>query len=164
MPDAVRSLPHDAMSNLEFLERYARAGRVGLAGADTPIDRAIRRAQKPLVPGKRPSLWSHVFLCEGRRVDGHVWVIESDLDARAGSLRAGIQENRVEKYQHPEMHPNLAILDFGLDEAKAQPLVSAALDLLAKGTRYAVGGIFKTYAALLRQQYWKERKTSSSTC
>src|SRR5438067_953604 len=38
------------LSNREFLERYARPGRVGLSGGVTLVDRAIARAQRNLDP------------------------------------------------------------------------------------------------------------------
>ena len=55
------------ISNREFIERYAAAGRVGLCGGITKIDTAIRLVQRHQHPGHRWSDWSHAFLFEGRR-------------------------------------------------------------------------------------------------
>ena len=47
------------LSNLEFLQRHGKAGRIGLVGGKTPVDRGIRFAQRHLHPEKKHSLWSH---------------------------------------------------------------------------------------------------------
>src|SRR5256884_5864372 len=86
------------LSNREFLEAYAQAGRVGLSGGITLIDKAITRAERHIDDEGRWSLWSHSFLFQGRRPDGHQWVIESDLQVNRKHIRLGVQENRVSKY------------------------------------------------------------------
>src|SRR5690242_4892484 len=102
------------LSNREFLERYAGAGRLGLCGGATPVDLAIRRAQRHLDDTGRWSHWSHSFLFQGTRTDGHHWVIESDLQFHRRHIQLGVQENRVTKYFDEKLFPNLAVLDFGL--------------------------------------------------
>jgi hypothetical protein len=149
------------MKNLDFLERYGRAGCIGLVGADTPIDRAIRGAQKNLVPGKTRSLWSHALIFQGQRQDGRLWVIESDVDP---SKRIGVQENRIDKYADEKLHPNLGVLDLGLTPEQTQKVLGAALGFVASGAKYALGGILRTYAALLRQQTFRDRNRDAATC
>jgi hypothetical protein len=161
---AVRVVPIKKMSNLDFLRRYGRMGAIGLIGGTQPIDAGIRIAQKSLVPGRRKSLWSHAFIFQGTRVDGQPWVIESDLDIRKGQARFGVQENRIDKYSHDEHYPNVAVLDFNLTEEQARRVVMVGLDCVSEGTSYAIGGIFKTYGAILRKQFWKERDKDATFC
>lgn len=150
--------------NVEFLARYARPGAIGLVGGALPIDRAIRYVQKGLTGTGEPSRWSHALVFEGKRVDGQTWVIESDLDVRKGFARFGVQENRIDKYESAKHYPNLAVLDFGLTPKEAQTVLTLALDFVSQGTRYAIGGIFKTYAAILRKQFWKQKDKDSTFC
>ena len=102
------------LSNREFLERYAGLGRVGLSGGVTPIDLAICRAERHLDVEKRWGIWTHAFLFEGVRADGHHWVIESDLELHRKHIRLGAQENRISKYHDDKLYTALAVLDFGL--------------------------------------------------
>lgn len=150
--------------NVEFLAKYARPGAIGLVGGALPIDRAIRYVQKGLTGTGEPSRWSHALVFEGKRVDGQTWVIESDLDVRKGFARFGVQENRIDKYESAKHYPNVAVLDFGLTPKEAQTVLTLALDFVSQGTRYAIGGIFKTYAAILRKQFWKQKEKDSTFC
>lgn len=152
------------MPNLEFLQRYARPGCIGLVGATSAIDRAIRKAQRPLVAGGGDSLWSHVFLFQGRRVDGHHWIIESDIDATRGQMRFGVQENRLDKYADDAHYPNLAVLRFDLKPEMAEKVISSALDFVTRRTRYAVGGLFQTYWAMVNRKMDREEKRDSTYC
>jgi hypothetical protein len=151
------------LSNLEFLKKYAKRGCVGLMGGSSAIDRAIRKGQRGLDGGK-PSLWSHVAIFQGDRVDGHSWLIESDFDVGKGSVRNGVQENRIDKYAHEKDWPNLAVLDFGLKEKDALRVVVAALDLVARRTSYDLGGILETYWAMMRKTMNKGRDKDSTFC
>src|SRR3981081_3950695 len=85
------------LSNEEFLERYAHPGRIGLSGGITLIDKAIARAERHLDEGGAWGSWSHAFLFQGRRHDGHHWVIESDLQIHRKHIQLGVQENRIVK-------------------------------------------------------------------
>src|SRR5262245_4380209 len=105
------------MSNRDFLAQYARPGRIGLSGGATLIDRAIRRAERHVCDG-RWSNWSHAFIFGERRSDGHIWVLESDLQATHKHIRFGVQENRISKYHNEEHYGSLAILDFNLPEER----------------------------------------------
>ena len=150
-------------TNLEFLKRYARPGRVCLLGGSSAIDRAIRKGQRGINEGK-PSLWSHVVILQGERVDGHQWLIESDFEVGKGSIRSGVQENRIDKYANAKEWPNLAVLDFGLPEKEAQGVVVAGLDLVARRTSYDLGGILETYVAMWRKTMGKGRDKDSTFC
>ena len=152
------------MENAEFLTAHGKPGCIGLVGGTAAVDKAIRYVQKGLTGTGKPSRWSHVFVFEGKRVDDRIWVLESDLDVRAGMTRFGVQENRIEKYAVAKEYPNLAVLDFGLTRAEAQKVLSLGLDFMSQGTRYAVGGIVKTYAAILRKQFWKQKQKDSTFC
>jgi len=138
------------MTNREFLEKYAQPGRVGLAGGASLIDIAIRRAERFVGPEMRDSLWSHAFLFQGRRADGHHWVIESDLDIHRKNIRLGVQENRAEKYQSETEYPILAVLDFGLEEAQANALLGAGLDMVAKRYQYSLRELAGTLVGMTK--------------
>lgn len=136
------------LSNREFLARYARPGCIGLSGGATLIDKAICRAERHLDPAAAWGAWSHAFLFEGRRVDGHQWVIESDLQIHRKHIQLGVQENRVSKYYDAELYTTLAVLDFGLTKAQVGRVLTEALELVADHTRYSVRELFGTLLAL----------------
>jgi hypothetical protein len=136
------------LSNREFLERHAGAGRVGLSGGTTLLDKAICRAQRHLHPRKRWGMWSHAFLFEGVRADGHQWVMESDIQILRKHIQFGVQENRVTKYYDEALHGSLAVLDFGLTPGQVNTLVRKGLELVANRERYSVRELFGTLLAL----------------
>lgn len=137
-------------SNADFLQRHAAPARIGLAGGSAWIDRGIRKAQRLLVDDAAGSAWSHAFLIGEQRSDGHWWVLESDLDLRHKQIRLGAQENRLSKYYGDTEWPNLAVLDFGLDDATARRVLATALDLLSNSTRYSLREIVGTLFALAK--------------
>jgi hypothetical protein len=141
-------VPVDGMTNREFLERYAAAGRVGLSGGVTLIDRAICRAQRHLDDEENWGLWSHAFFFEGERSDGHHWLIESDLQIHTKHIQFGVQENRIAKYFDEKLYTHLAVLDFGLPASQAEALVREGLDLVANRTRYSLRELVGTLIAL----------------
>jgi len=136
------------LTNREFLERYAGPGRVGLSGGVTLIDKAISRAERHLDSEGRWGSWSHAFLFQGSRHDGHHWVIESDLQVNRKHIRLGVQENRVSKYFDEGYYTTLAVLDFGLAEARVTALLGEALELVATRTRYSLRELAGTLIAL----------------
>jgi len=136
------------VSNREFLERYAVAGRVGLSGGTTWLDVAICRAQRHLHPRKRWGMWSHAFLFEGMRADGCHWVMESDIQIQRKHIQLGVQENRVAKYHDETLHASLAVLDFGLSDEQVQTLIREGLELVANRECYSVRELFGTLVAL----------------
>jgi hypothetical protein len=136
------------ISNREFLERYARAGRVGLSGGITLIDKAIALAERHVDPAGVLGLWSHSFLFEGTRHDGHHWVIESDLQVNRKHIRLGVQENRISKYHDEDFYTTLAVLDFNLPDAAVSALLSEALELVAQRARYSMRELVGTLIAL----------------
>lgn len=140
------------LSNREFLERYARVGRVGLSGGDTLVDKVICRSQRHLDEADRWGAWSHVFFFEGERADGHQWVIESDLQFHRKHIQLGVQENRVAKYFDEKMYPTLAVLDFGLTAAQVALLLCEGLELVATKERYSLRELVGTLIALHRPE------------
>src|SRR5438132_1367739 len=136
------------ISNREFLETYAGAGRVGLASGSFGVDKIIRRAQRHMDEEKRWSLWSHALVFQGERADGHHWVIESDLDIHHKHVRLGAQENRISKYYDEEMFPHLAVLDFRLPAAQVSTVVREGLGMIASRTRYSIRELLGTLFGL----------------
>src|SRR6266850_1668080 len=128
----------NGLSNREFLERYAQPGRVGLSGGVTLVDKMICRAERHLDEQERWGAWSHALVFEGRRADGHHWVIESDLQIHHKHIQLGVQENRISKYFDEEVYTMLAVLDFDLKESQVALLVSEALELVANRARYSL--------------------------
>jgi len=134
--------------NAAFIAQHAGPGRIGLCGGRDLTNKLIRKAQAPLTADGHRSLWSHAFLFSDKRVDGHWWVIESDLDLRYKQIRLGVQENRVDRYFDAEAFPNIAILDFGLDAAQARAVQIAGLDLLAGLSTYSLTELVGTALAM----------------
>ena len=140
------------LSNKEFLACYAKAGRLGLSGGITLIDKAICRAQRHIDSNKSWGAWSHAFLFQGQRLDGHHWVIESDLQVHRKHIHLGVQENRISKYYDEDLYSGLAVLDFGLDDEQVMELVKEGLELVANRARYSVRELFGTLIALRHPQ------------
>jgi hypothetical protein len=138
------------LSNREFLELYARPGRIGLSGGITFIDRAICRAERHLDERERWGSWSHAFLFQGLRLDGHHWVIESDLQIHRKHIQLGVQENRISKYFDEALYTNMAVLDLGLAEDQIACLLREGLELVANRARYSMRELFGTFIALRR--------------
>jgi len=152
----VQSVPannHDTVivtgiSNQQFLERYASPGRIGLSGGITLIDKAICRAERHLDENEKWGAWSHAFLFQGKRVDGHHWVLESDLQVHRKHWQFGVQENRISKYFDQQLYTTLAVLDFGLNEANVTDLLREGLELTANRARYSLRELAGTLLAL----------------
>ena len=138
----------EGLTNREFFEKHAAPGRIGLIGGPELINRLISRAQRHLSDDREWSRWSHAFLFQGRRHDGHHWVVESDLDIKRKHIRLGVQENRVAKYFDDAKVASVAILDFGLTPAQLDQVLAGALHLVADGTRYSLREIAGTAWAL----------------
>src|SRR5262249_14642904 len=136
------------LSNQEFLQRYASAGRIGLSGGPTLVDKAIFRAERHLNEDKQWGSWSHAFLFQGARQDGHHWLIESDLQIQHKHIQLGVQENRISKYFDEKLYSTLAILDFGLAEPQVSNLLGCALELVANRARYSLRELLGTLIAL----------------
>ncbi|HTI70808.1 MAG TPA: hypothetical protein VMF06_12640 [Candidatus Limnocylindria bacterium] len=136
------------LSNAEFFERHAGPGRVGLVGGSTLSDKIIGRAQKQLTDESSRSVWSHAFLCQGRRHDGHHWVIESDLQFHRRHIQLGVQENRVAKYHDLEAYPNVAIIDFKLNDAATLLVLNHGLEFVANHTQYSLRELVGAWLAL----------------
>src|SRR5215475_7042523 len=148
----VQTVRVTGLSNREFLERYCLPGRVGLSGGCTWIDKAICRAERHLDEHKQWGAWSHAFLFQGQRLDGHHWVIESDLQIHHKHIQLGVQENRISKYCDDSLYSNLAVLDFGLTEARVSSLLSCALELVAERAQYSLRELLGALIALKHPQ------------
>ena len=140
------------LTNREFLELHARPGRIGLSGGLTFIDKAICRAERHLDEREQWGSWSHAFLFQGQRPDGHHWVIESDLQFHRKHIQLGVQENRVSKYFDEKLYPRLAVLDLGLAETQVTSLLREGLELVANRARYSLRELFGTLIALHRPE------------
>src|SRR2546421_12750858 len=141
-------IPVTGLSNRQFLERYAGPGRLGLSGGLTLIDKAICRAQRHLDADENWGSWSHAFIFQGERADGHHWVIESDLQIHRKHIQFGAQENRISKYFDEKLYTTLAVLDFGLNGPQAGALVREGLELIANRRRYSLRELVGTLIAL----------------
>jgi hypothetical protein len=148
-------------SNQEFLERYAQAGRIGLCSGVTLIDKAICRAQRHLDRDAKWGSWSHVFLFQGRRFDGHQWVIESDLQLHRKHIQLGVQENRVSKYFDEQLYTTLAVLDFNLSDDQVGCVLREAVDLAANRARYSLRELAGTLLALRHPELRNRRNLLS---
>ena len=138
------------ISNREFIQTYAAPGRIGLAGGADVVSRLISFAQRRLDDERRPSLWSHAFLFQGTRMDGHHWVFESDLEVHRKNIRLGVQENRVEKFCCGEAYPVLAILDLGLGGDEVTAVLREALEMVAGRIRYSLRELMGTLIGMRR--------------
>jgi len=152
------------LSNEEFLKLHAHPGRIGLSGGLTLIDKAICRAERHLDEKERWGLWSHAFVFQGTRADGHHWVIESDLQIHHKHIQLGVQENRVSKYYDEKMYTNLAVLDFGLSEEHTATLLREALELVATRAKYSVRELLGTLIALRRQEMRSRTNVLARDC
>jgi hypothetical protein len=151
-PSASKTSLITGLSNQEFLERFAQPGAVGLSGGVSLVDKAICRAERHLDPRHRWSIWSHAFVFQGRRADGHHWVIESDLQLHRKHIRLGVQENRITKYFDENLYTTLAVLDFRLSDEQVQTVLGQGLELVASHTQYSLRELFGTLLALRRPQ------------
>jgi hypothetical protein len=136
------------LSNVDFFERYAAAGRVGLVGGPHFIEKAIRRAQRKQREDRSHSRYGHAFVFQGKRADGRHWVLESDIDIHRERAQIGVQENRVSKYADDAAYPFIAVLDFGLTPDQAQGVLAEGLELLHARTQYSLREILATYLRL----------------
>ncbi|HYX26561.1 MAG TPA: hypothetical protein VFC23_20575 [Thermoanaerobaculia bacterium] len=121
-----------------------------MAGGSALINRAVRKMQRRITGERERNLWSHTFLCSGRRIDGQQWVLESDLEIHRKQIRLGVQENRIAKYGDETDYPNLAILDFELADEQVRQVMTEGLNLLAGLARYSLRELMGTLLALQR--------------
>jgi hypothetical protein len=152
MSSTASSVVIEGVSNQEFLERYARPGCVGLSGGVTLVDKAICRAERHLDNEQRWGVWSHAFVFQGRRADGHHWVIESDLQLQKKHIQLGVQENRITKYFNEENYTTLAVLDFGLTTEQTNAIIASGLEMVANRTQYSLRELVGTLIALKRPE------------
>lgn len=135
-------------TNREFLEQFALPGRVGLCGGDSLVDRGIARAERHATPDGQWSRWTHAFVFGERRSDGHIWIIESDMQVLRGHVQFGVQENRTTKYHDEKLYSSLAILDFQLSPELVNRVLAEGLELVSSRTRYSLREILGILIAL----------------
>lgn len=152
------------LSNEEFLKLHARPGRIGLSGGLTLIDKAISRAERHLDEKERWSLWSHAFVFQGTRADGHHWVLESDLQVHHKHIQFGVQENRLSKYYDEKLYINLAVMDFRLGEEHVGVLLREGLELVATRANYSVRELVGTLIALRRPELRAQNNLLAREC
>ena len=140
------------LSNREFLERYARPGRIGLSVGTQLVDKVICRAQRHLDHREQWGSWSHAFFFQGSRPDGYQWVIESDLQFHSKHIHLGVQENRVSKYHDEKLYTTLAVLDFGLSEEQVAVLLREGLEMVASRVRYSLRELVGSLLAMRYQE------------
>ena len=148
MGNANQTILVTGISNREFLERYAHPGRVGLSTGITLLDKAIARAERHTTGSGNWGLWSHAFLFQGKRHDGHHWVIESDVQVNRKHVRLGVQENRISKYFDENLYTTLAVMDFSLAGDTVATLLREGLELVSRRARYSLRELIGTYIAL----------------
>lgn len=152
----------DKLTNQQFFERFAAPGRIGLVGGPQPIDAAIRSVQKKQRLDQSKSYYSHAFFCEGMRVDGWHWVLESDIDLGPERVQFGVQENRIDKYYSEKDYPHVAILDFRISYEDAKRMTALGLELLAKRTRYSLRDVGSMWLGLHRPNLRGRSRTSEN--
>ena len=74
---------------------YAAPGRIGLSGGLAPLDMAIQRAERHLSDDGAWGVWTHAFIFQGRRHDGHHWVVECNIGIDRKHIRLAAQEHRI---------------------------------------------------------------------
>lgn len=135
-------------TNRDLILRHARPGCIGLCSGDNLFARTVHRASRRLDEKRTPGSWSHAFIFQERRSDGHLWVIESDLEIHRRNIRLGVQENRADKFFDETEYLNFAVLDLGLAPDHVGGLISAGLDMVAGRVRYSIRELFGALTAL----------------
>ena len=135
----IRAAP--TMPNREFLEMFARPGRVGLAG-EAAIAVAGSRCASSTPSAAVANVWTHAFVFEGRRLDGQHWVIESDFQSGRQGFCLGVQESRMSKYFDERLYRSLAVLDFRISDDQMMMLHREGLELVACRSRCSLRQLF----------------------
>lgn len=149
------------LTNEQFFLKYAKPGNVGLVGGTAFIDASIRKIQKSLTKTGTNSLWSHAFIFNGIRQDGHLWLIESDLEFHKKQINVGVQENRVDKYFDKSKYPTLAILDFNLNTNQQNKVIAKGLHLVADRTKYSIRETFGVLLSIIKKSDRSEENVLS---
>jgi hypothetical protein len=149
-PAATTVVAVSSQSNADFLEAHARAGCVGLVGGPDILEKAIRRAQRHQRADRSWARYGHAFFFQGRRPDGHHWIIESDVELHREHTRIGVQENRLDKYHGDHEYTSIAVLDFGVSDEQARAMIKEGLDLMVRRTQYSLRELFAAYWAIAR--------------
>ena len=109
------------------LSEHDGLGLIGLVGSSDLPGVAMRRAQSILRWDRRPSLWSHAFLCVGGGA-----IREVALHSRAGHFPEpadnAITPATLEHYGNRQLDPNLALLAVKMDAEEARRVTARATD------------------------------------
>jgi hypothetical protein len=147
------------MPNREFLEMFARPGRVGLAcQASIPV--ASPRRATPTSGAERANVWTHAFIFEGRRLDGQHWVIACEFQGDGHGVSAGLQESRMSKYFDEGVYSALAVLDFKFSDDQMTLLLREGLELVACRARCSLRELLG-HAALPQRPRSRDRSRTS---
>lgn len=130
-------------SNAAFLRTHAAPGRIGLVGGNDITSTWIGKVQ--------------AFLFDELRIDGHWWIVESDLDIRYRHLRIGVQQNRLDRCFDDAKFAKLAVLDFGMNGAALHQVPVAALDLAAGLADYVTSELAGTLATMQNSRLRRRR-------
>jgi hypothetical protein len=102
-------------------------GLIGLVGSSDLPGVALRRAQSILRWDRRPSLWSHAFLCVGGGA-----IREVALHSRAGLFPEpadnAITPAALSHYGNPKLDPNVALLAVRMDAEEAGRVAARATE------------------------------------
>ena len=130
----IRAAP--TMPNREFLEMFARPGRVGLAcEVSIPVGASRRAATLP--SGAPGNVWTHAFVFEGRRLDAQHWVMETDFRKDRPGVSLGLQESRLVKYFDEGLYHSLAVLDLRITDDQMALLLREGLEWVAGRARFS---------------------------
>ena len=149
---------------LEFFTGHYKPGIIGMVGAKDMIGIAIRDAQSAVTVDKRPSLWSHCFICGDLRLDRRgpkgaksrsPYLFESDLKINLlkSQIRNGAQENWVGKWCKEEVE-NAAVIDLGLSEDQRDSILATALQLVDEQVLYPIHELLGTWWAIIMKKQW----------
>ena len=149
---------------LNFFTSHYNPGIIGIVGTKDTIGIAIRAAQSAVTVDKKPSLWSHSFLCGDLRLDRRgpegvksksPYLFESDLKINLlkSQIRNGAQENWIGKWCKEEVE-NAAVIDLGLSKDERENILATALQLVDEQVLYPIHELLGTWWAIIMKKQW----------
>ncbi len=148
-----------------FFVSHFRPGRIGFVGLDDMVGMAIREAQRRLTLDGTPSRWSHVFLMGEKRVDGELYIFESDLepDLERPQFRNGAQESRLKKWC-VEAVEHAAVIDVLEEDSLRNDLVAGALDFVyGAHVAYPIAQLVGTWWQIIAARLWRANPFEDAT-
>lgn len=151
---------------LAFFESSFRPGRVGLIGTKDAVGILIRKGQRRLVAGRKPSWWNHCFIMGERRwdcrsTDGKptlsCYIFESALDTDFRDHRndSGAQENWIGRWCRTDIE-HAAVADFGLSDQQCRVVLATALQLVDERIFFPVSELLGAWLAIIRGKQAEE--------